>query len=134
MSKITTVTDHLTAEADTRFGVRFYVCGNVEVIRDRTELSEGELAAADSAARAILAAGYDYERVSDFRAYNGGPRGGLIDAQWYAAVLFDLEEGETEREADAWRAVPERDVPDEVRAMLEPVLAAAWGAFEAKTA
>jgi hypothetical protein len=137
-------------DGNTVYGVAFTVCSNAEVIGNRTaghdESGNGwreEAGQAESAAVSVIhAAGYDYERCGDFRAYNGGPRRGLVEADWFVAdieIVTDEndDDGEVGEEVvGAWRATWQQGagatiIPADLVAEVEVVLDAAMAAMSA---
>lgn len=117
------------------WGVTFVVCRNAEVAGLALELDDHDdaLHMMDSAGRAISDAGFDYEWCGDFRAYNGGPLTGLVDAIYYVANVVETE-GEVD-ELDNWSKVWERGagatvIPAIVRAKVEEVIEVANAAIK----
>lgn len=115
---------------NTAYGVSFVVCSNAEVVRHMFDCDDDDQARAitDAAGRAISDAGCDYERCSDFLAYNGGPRTGLVDAIVYVADVDD--DGER---FGKWRATWQRGagataIPAEIQAKIDAVIDAAYSA------
>lgn len=130
------------------YGVAFYICRNAEVIAAGTigEADEsgngweGEAAEAfEAATAAVTEAGYDYEPVSDFRAYNGGPRKGLVESAWFRAEILEETEDEAEDFGEwepIWLAgLGAADVPAHMVAAVGTIESAASGAmFDTMTA
>lgn len=120
----------------TAYGVKFVVCSNAEVAGLALELDDHDdaLPIMQDVARAISHAGYDYDRCSDFRAYNGGPRVGLVDAIFYVADLEfegDVKPADADCDLGDWRVTWQRGagavaIPKEIEAMADAVVDAAW--------
>lgn len=115
------------------YGVAFVVCRNSEVARLALELEDNEVALSmmDSAGREISDAGFDFDYCSDFRAYNGGPRVGLVDAIYYVADLSyegEIAPPDADCDLEDWRETWQRgagstEIPAEVKALVDAVLA-----------
>lgn len=118
---------------DFAYGVRLFVCGNGEVLAGmagagsdptgngwRDETSTAFRALTTALVREKLE---DYEVVSEFHAYNGGPRKAIIDCVWFRAELDeDGEPGE-------WVRVEKSQIPAEVIAETEKATDRAMDAF-----
>lgn len=122
---------------DVAYGVAMVVCRNGEVARLAMDLDDeaAALYRMDAAGRAITDAGYDYDWCADFRAYNGGPRTGLVDAVYYVADVYEAAGDEPEELSD-WRRTWQRGagavaIPAAVVAAVESVVEAAMGAAQA---
>lgn len=111
------------------YGVKIYVCGNAEVIANATVGSDPSgngwkdeaRSAVGAATSIILDARLDYELVSDFRAYNGGPRKGLVESAWFEAEVevLELVDG-TEEAVGEWSSAG--DVPANLLAKVNAII------------
>ena len=104
---------------ESEYGVVFAVCGNAEVIFGGAEDSTGNgwndesREAFGAAIDTIMAAGFDYEQVAEFCAYNGGPRRSLVEADIYTRAI-EIDEDGDEIEGEWVRC---HDAPGEVEAV-----------------
>lgn len=112
-----------------KYTASLVVCGNDEVLADRLGAgsdpsgngwSDESDMAVQAATSILQRAGYDYRLETNFRAYNGGPRKGLIEVvRWEA----ENEEGECE-------SVEASEVPAAEVAAVEEVIDRAASAMQ----